>query len=93
MEKRRESFLICLLLIIIFSVVLKQCYLMMNQVRKIHFTSFKNHKFDGQTLTKGDFFKGRLPKYFFGQYVPLVVSNHAQVSAVFIVKTAILEHP
>ena len=57
---------------------------------KIHFTVFKRsvkYKFDSQTLTKCEFLKGRLSKYFFWKYVPMVVSKpHTKFSAASIVK-------
>ena len=78
------------------SIALKECYLMMN-FENIHFTvlkkSFKS-KFEGQTLIKCNFLEGRLPEYFFQEYVPLVVSKLCtKFQQLSLLKTVILEHP
>ena len=69
----------------------------MMKFEKIHFTIFKisvKCKFDGQTLIKCDFLEGRLPKYFFRKYVPLVVSKlSTKFQQLSLSKAAILEHP
>ena len=60
------------------SIALKECYLMMN-FEKYFIYCFLRYpqkcKFDGQTLKKCDSLEGRLPKYFGGKYIPLVVSK------------------
>ena len=86
-DRENNSPYLCLFLIIqflsrlcniYFSIALKKCYLMMKFEKKfiLLFSKYPlKCKFDDQTLINSDFLEGRLPKYFFRKYVPLVASK------------------
>ena len=71
---------------------------MMNFEKKIHFTVFQNIRKIAHLIVKRIknviLLEGRLPKYFFRKYVPLVVSKlYTKFQLLSLSKPAILEHP